>query len=199
MMDIQIPFLVFSYLLGAIPFGFLISRWTSGIDVRRHGSGNIGATNVLRSVGKKEAVLTLLADVLKGMLPVLLARFIFGDAQLAALSGVAAVVGHIFPVFLKLRGGKGVATALGVLICLAPWCALGAVLVFSAVTAASRYVSLGSISAAVAAPCLGALFHVPLPAILGMSFIALLVVVRHHQNIRNLLSGSENKLAKREG
>lgn len=197
-MDLQIPFLVFSYLLGTIPFGLLISRWTSGIDVRRHGSGNIGATNVLRSVGKKEALLTLLADVFKGMLPVLLARIVFEDPKLVALSGTAAVVGHIFPVFLKFKGGKGVATALGVLICLAPWCALGAVLVFSAVTAASRYVSLGSISAAVAAPCLGALFHVPFPTILGMSFIALLVVIRHHQNIRNLLSGCENKLTRKE-
>lgn len=197
-MDYPIAFLVFSYLLGAIPFGLLIAKWSSGVDVRQHGSGNIGATNVFRSVGKKEALLTLLADALKGMAPVLLARFVFGDVRLAALAGAAAVVGHIFPVFLKFQGGKGVATALGVLMSLAPQCALGAVAVFSVITYISKYVSLGSITAAVTAPFFAMFFHLPLSTTFGMSFIALLIVIRHHRNIRNLLAGCENKLAKKE-
>ncbi len=197
-MLITISILIVSYLLGAIPFGVLISQWGMGIDVRKVGSGNIGATNVLRSGGKKEAALTLLADVLKGWLPVFFVQTYAGDAKLAALAGSAAVVGHIFPVFLKFRGGKGVATALGVMFALMPKAALGAIILFTIVTYLSKHVSLGSISAAVAMPFLG--WYVPYGpySIYASSFIAALIVFRHHENISRLLAGEEHRLGEKK-
>ncbi|MBI5186950.1 MAG: glycerol-3-phosphate 1-O-acyltransferase PlsY [Nitrospinae bacterium] len=194
-MPLFLTILVLSYLLGAVPFGLLISK-RRGIDVRERGSGNIGATNVLRSVGKKEAALTLLADTVKGMVPAIAAQAITGDSMTAALAGAAAVSGHVFPVFLKFKGGKGVATALGVLIYITPKAALGAMLVFGAVVFLSKYVSLGSISAAIAAPILAALFHYGKYAIISAAAIAFLVIARHHQNILKLIEGTENKLGK---
>jgi len=186
--------LIASYLLGSIPFGLLIVRSSRGIDVRKRGSGNIGTTNVLRSAGRKEACLTLLADVMKGFLPVFMVQAVLGDLRLTAAAGTSAVLGHIFPVFLKFRGGKGVATALGVLAYLLPKAALGAVLVFLALTYWSKYVSLGSITAAITVPILAMLFHDGTYPVCASMIIALLVIVRHSQNIRGLLAGEENKL-----
>ena len=197
-MTFTVFILVASYLLGSIPFGVLITKWGMGIDVRKVGSGNIGATNVLRSGGKKEAILTLLADMLKGFLPVFLVQIYLGDAKLAAMAGSAAVVGHIFPVFLKFKGGKGVATALGVMFTLMPKAALTAIILFAIVTYLTKHVSLGSITAAVAMPFLGWYFpYGPYP-IYASSFIAALIVFRHQENIHRLLSGEEHRLGEKK-
>lgn len=186
--------ILFSYLLGAIPFGLLIAKWRSGVDIRETGSGNIGATNVLRTTGKKEALLTLTADILKGLIPVLLVQTFTGNHILTVFAGTSTVAGHIFPVFLKFKGGKGVATALGVLIYLMPEAALTAILIFALVTYLSKYVSLGSMIAAATIPFLGIFYHSDNDTIYAATLIALLVIARHHKNIRNLLAGCENKL-----
>lgn len=195
MIFLILTILALSYLLGSVPFGLLISK-RRGIDVRERGSGNIGATNVLRSVGKLEAALTLLADTVKGMVPAMAAQAITGDSRIAALAGAAAVAGHVFPVFLRFKGGKGVATALGVMIYITPYAALGAALIFGAVVFLSKYVSLGSISAAIAAPIIAFFFHYEKYSVISTAAIAFLVIVRHHQNILKLKAGTENRLGK---
>jgi glycerol-3-phosphate acyltransferase PlsY len=192
-MIFYISILAISYLSGAIPFGLLIAK-QRGVDVRAKGSGNIGATNVLRSVGKVEGALTLLADMLKGTIPAVVAYAVTGDSGIAAAAGTVAVFGHVFPVFLKFKGGKGVATALGVLAYITPKAALGGVLVFATATFLSKYVSLGSLSAAVAIPLLAAFFHYEQYSVAASILISLLVIVRHHANIRRLIKGTENKV-----
>ena len=181
------------YLVGSIPTGVLIAR-LAGVDVRRVGSGNIGATNVTRSAGLRPGLFTLLGDTLKGALPILLARWLHASEGVEAAVGAAAVAGHVFPVTLGFRGGKGVATALGVLGVLAPVVA-GAVLVaFAAVVVASRWVSAGSLVAAGLAPVLLALLGHPRVHVLTMCGISLLILVRHRANIGRLLAGTEPKL-----
>src|SRR3989338_5557219 len=141
----------FAYLLGSIPTGFVVGS-LSGIDIRRAGSGNVGATNVARVVGKAQGLLTLLGDVAKGFIPVYLAYRLGLTQAMTAAAALAAVLGHLYPVFLKFRGGKGVATALGVFLGLAPMAAVVLIFIFSCVAVASRIVSLASILAALCAP-----------------------------------------------
>lgn len=202
-----------AYLLGSIPFGYLLVRVFRHQDVRATGSGNIGATNVARSGGKALGLLTLLLDCLKGAAAVLLA---FGIARhtltpyiatadtraaafdLACAAAIFAILGHVFPVWLTFRGGKGVATALGVFLVLSPRSVACALLVFAAVFALTRFVSLASILAAATIPLAAHLFtpmHSPWPvaAFLG---IPLLVIAKHHTNIRRLLSGTESRFGK---
>jgi glycerol-3-phosphate acyltransferase PlsY len=179
------------YLLGSIPFGLLFARFAGAGDVRRIGSGNIGATNVLRTGRKGLAAATLAADILKGLLPVALGHAWFGP-DVAVLAGLGAVLGHCFPVWLKFRGGKGVATASGVVAALTPLVLLMLVGVFAATVAASRYVSLASMVAAVLAPMLAWLLGQAQAAELYL-LIALIVVLRHADNIRRLLAGTENR------
>src|SRR5213083_2261075 len=150
-----IALFVAAYLCGSIPFGLLLGKLFGGMDVRKTGSGNIGATNVARSAGPVAGILTLLLDAAKSATPVWLARHYFPDhAALQVLAGLGALAGHCFPVWLKFRGGKGVATAAGVFLILSPLATLGAVLLFLAIVGSWRYVSLGSISAATAMPLL---------------------------------------------
>jgi acyl phosphate:glycerol-3-phosphate acyltransferase len=202
-----------SYLLGSIPFGYLSVRVFRGEDVRKSGSGNIGATNV----GRKSpalGVLTLILDALKGAAAVLLAIEFGGTAVplpsahsatsvvaiRAALAALFSVVGHVFPVWLKFRGGKGVATGLGSFAVIAPKSVVGAVFIFLAVVLAFRYVSLGSIVAAVMLPVLAWLLHdyAGTPLVLAlMGATSLLIVAKHHENIRRLLTGRENRIASR--
>jgi acyl phosphate:glycerol-3-phosphate acyltransferase len=204
-----IAVVVCSYLLGSIPFGYILLRIFQGIDVRSIGSGNIGATNVARSGRKGLAIATLVLDAFKGWLPVFLVLTLpgipaSGPAQLHTLAAVAAlvaIIGHMFPVWLKFNGGKGVATGLGVFLALAPKAALIALLVFVAVVALTRYVSLGSILAAAIFPAaLGWLERdsFPAPALLLCAAAALLVILRHHQNIGRLWAGTENRLGARK-
>ena len=180
-----------AYLIGSIPFGLIVTRLGGAGDLRSIGSGNIGATNVLRTGRKGLAVATLILDVLKGALPVWLAGRYGPD--MAVVAGLAAVLGHCFPVWLKFQGGKGVATALGVMVVLTPLVALLAVLLFVAVTALSRYVSLGSMLGAIAAGVLAYLFGHVQAAELYVA-LTLLIVAKHAGNIRRLLAGTESKL-----
>jgi glycerol-3-phosphate acyltransferase PlsY len=196
-----------SYLLGSIPFGYILVRVYQGIDVRAIGSGNIGATNVARTGGKKLAIATLLLDAFKGWLPVYLVLHVIpwqSAAQshtLAAFAALMAVIGHVFPVWLKFKGGKGVATGLGVFLALAPLAVLLCLALFLLVLIATRYVSLGSILAAAMFPL--AVWWLdrtvfPAPALAMCSAVALLVVVRHHQNIGRLLKGTESRFGQRK-
>ncbi|MBO0912348.1 MAG: glycerol-3-phosphate 1-O-acyltransferase PlsY [Acidobacteria bacterium] len=183
------------YLLGSIPFGYLLVRWFHGADVRATGSGNIGATNVARrSPGL--GVVTLLFDSLKGALAVWLARAFFpADRTAAFLAAFAAIAGHVFPVWLRFRGGKGVATGLGSFLLLAPKSLLVAIGIFIALVLAFRYVSLGSIVSAGSFPLVAFLLgeeRRPRPLVL-LSCGVLLIIVKHRANIRRLLSGGEPK------
>ena len=181
---------IFSYLLGSIPTGYIIGT-LAGIDIRKVGSGNVGATNVARTVGKTKGLLTLTADVAKGFIPVFVAlRFGLSNTAVASV-GVAAFLGHLYPVFLKFQGGKGVATALGVLLALAPMATLVLVAVFGVVVFFSRIASVSSIAAAVAAPITLWSFSYS-PTIVAMSvFLAVMIILRHRGNIRRLLAGTE--------
>ncbi|HXJ14301.1 MAG TPA: glycerol-3-phosphate 1-O-acyltransferase PlsY [Candidatus Limnocylindrales bacterium] len=189
------------YLLGSIPFGLLLARLSVGSDIRKSGSGNIGATNVARVAGPAAGILTLILDAAKGSAAVWLAtRFTEHSSTLMTLAGVIALLGHCFPVWLKFKGGKGVATALGVFLMLAPMAALCALLVFIAVTLAWRYVSLGSVSAAAAMPLLmyflWAPGHAPpLVVDFGTLFASALVIVKHDANLQRLVDGTEPKFS----
>ena len=181
-----------AYLLGAVPFGLLLARHIAGLDVRAAGSGNIGATNVARSAGRGLGVATLVLDALKGAAPVLVGRFVLdAPTPVVAAAGAAAVLGHVFPIYLKFRGGKGVATGLGVFLALAPLATLIAVGVFAVVFAVARVVSLGSLCGAVT--LVGALVALEAPrAVVGVAGgVVLLIAVRHTGNIRRLLAGRE--------
>jgi glycerol-3-phosphate acyltransferase PlsY len=182
--------LLLGYGCGAIPTGVLLTRRV-GVDVRTTGSGNIGATNVARTAGMRLGVATLAGDVLKGMLPVIVARLATSDAGLWAAVGLAAVVGHVFPVTLRFAGGKGVATALGVVLALCPAAAGVAVAVFAAVVAAWRWVSVASMVAALAAPVAMALAGCPPPVVGAGLAMAALVVLRHRENLSRLIAGTE--------
>lgn len=182
--------IVFAYLLGSIPTGFVLGA-LSGVDIRRVGSGNVGATNVARVVGKAQGLLTLAGDAAKGWIPVYLGHWLGLSLGLTALVGLAAFLGHLYPVFLKFRGGKGVATALGVFLGLAPLATVVLLFIFAFVAAASRVVSLASLLAALCAPLAFWFFGYP-PVLVGLGFlIGGWVIARHRDNIRRLLSGSE--------
>jgi glycerol-3-phosphate acyltransferase PlsY len=190
-----------AYLIGSIPFGYLVVRVTGGGDVRETGSGGTGATNVSRRAGKAAGVLTLVLDALKGAIAVLIAAWL-SEGSLGAAAGVAAIVGHIFPVWLRFRGGKGVATAVGVFFVLAPFALLCAGVVFVAVVSLTRYVSLASLTAAASVPLfLGLqklLIHpgVEIKAPLTAAVVgALLIILAHRGNIARLMNGTEPKFS----
>ena len=182
--------------MGAVPVGYLVGRAWGGGDIRRQGSGSIGATNVLRTLGRGPAILTLLLDVLKGYAAVTLAAAL-APGEPAAVAAVAAVAGNCWSPFLRFRGGKGVATGLGTLLRLTPLATLAALPVFVAVVATTRWVSLGSMLGAACVP-LGALLLGSPPATVAAAVgIAALVIVRHRDNIGRLLAGNEHRLGER--
>ncbi|MBI2358294.1 MAG: glycerol-3-phosphate 1-O-acyltransferase PlsY [Deltaproteobacteria bacterium] len=182
--------LVFAYLLGSVPTGFLMGYF-SGVDVRRAGSRNVGATNVARVVGKKQGLITLLVDVAKGYIPAILSVWLALDDAVTGLVALAAFLGHLYPVFLRFQGGKGVATALGVFLAVAPWAAAAMAGVFGLIAAGSRVVSLASMTAAAAAPILLWMFSYPTYTV-GLGWlIGLAIIVRHRENIRRLIAGVE--------
>jgi len=189
------PAVVVAYLVGAIPVGFLVARVLGLGDIRGQGSGNIGATNVLRTMGKGPALLTLIGDVSKGALAVWLVRLI--DVEAAPAAAVAAVVGNCWPVFLRFRGGKGVATGLGAVGTLAPLAVAPAALVWAAITATFRYVSLGSVLAALCVPLGAVMLAYPWPSVGACALVAAIIVVRHRENIGRLASGTERRLGER--
>ena len=192
-----------SYLLGSIPFGYLIVRGKSGDDIRQSGSGGTGATNVSRRAGKAAGVVTLLLDALKGAAAVLLARVIVGQDVnwLIAAAAIAVIVGHVFPVWLGFRGGKGVATGVGVFLILAPVALLCAGVIFVAIVALTRYVSLGSITAAILIPLFVLLQNIFVetvfnlyPLLAAAVVCALLIVFAHRGNIARLAQGTEAQI-----
>lgn len=193
--------LIVSYLLGSIPFGVLIAKFFGGSDVRKAGSGNIGATNVARVVGPAAGILTLILDAAKGWFAVwLAARMMHGEALVMVLAGLFAMLGHCFPVWLRFRGGKGVATAAGVFAALCPTAMLAALILFLLVVGFWRYVSLGSIAAAAAIPLFVYLlwaphFAPPVSVTLVSLVIAALVVYQHRGNIARLARGEEPKFS----
>jgi acyl phosphate:glycerol-3-phosphate acyltransferase len=216
---------VVSYLLGSIPFGYLLVKIFRGEDIRQSGSGNIGATNVARSGAKGLGALTLVLDALKGVVAVLHAHhgaehqlqdggfaLLHPDfaPNLMAAGALAAVVGHVFPVWLKFKGGKGVATALGVFVVLFPKALLVSLIIFVVAVAISRYVSLGSILATLAFPIAANFLEdsahlqqnrawgIDWVTMLPVCAICILVIAKHHQNIRRLLAGTENRLGQKK-
>ena len=212
-----IPAIIGAYLLGSIPFGLLIA-WVHGMDLRSIGSGNIGATNVARALGRKWAYVCFALDVLKGLVPMLavlaLTTSLSAQSQtektivlfLWLAVGCAAILGHIFPVYLKFKGGKGVSTSFGVALGLWPYytiCALIAIAVWAVVVFIWRYVSLASVTASVAFP-LALIVSIALrpgweiahlwPLVIAATAIPLMVIIRHRENIKRLLSGTESKI-----
>ena len=186
-----------AYLIGAIPVGFLVARLFGGGDIRRSGSGNIGATNVLRTLGKLPAIVTLLGDIAKGYLAVSVARALVPARWGAAAGAVLAIVGNCWPVFLRFRGGKGVATGFGAFLALTPLATAPTVLVWLAVTASFRYVSLASIMACVCLPVGVVLLGYPPPSIAAAAAAAIIIIGRHRENLRRLARGSEPRLGER--
>jgi acyl phosphate:glycerol-3-phosphate acyltransferase len=187
---------VFSYLIGSIPFGVLLAR-TQSLNIRKHGSGNIGATNVARVMGKKAGLLTLLGDALKGLIVVFCAGSLYEEPMLIALSGLMVFLGHLYSIFLKFKGGKGVATSLGLFSYVMPWITLSAVGVFSVSLCISGYVSIGSIMAAVSIPLFAIFFKLPLAYIYLASIIGLFTLKKHYANIVRLIEGTEAKFFKK--
>jgi acyl phosphate:glycerol-3-phosphate acyltransferase len=189
--------IILGYLLGSISFSVLIAKRVAKIDIRKHGSGNAGATNTLRVLGKGPAILVLLLDAAKGAAAVLLAYALAGNSPwVIVLSGIASIIGHNWPVFFGFRGGKGVATTIGVLLAVAPVPSLIAVVLTVAVIAATRYVSVGSLLFVTAVPIILFLFKEPAAYVVGTLLIALLGYVRHAENISRLIQGKERKLGK---
>jgi glycerol-3-phosphate acyltransferase PlsY len=189
-----------AYLLGSIPFGYLIVRWQRGIDVRGTGSGSIGATNVMRNLGVMGFAATFILDAGKGLLAVLLAsKMALQNPTWVAAAAFAAVLGHCFPVWLRFRGGKGVATGVGVFIAIAPLQVVLVLVIFAIVLAIWRYVSLASIIATAAFPVLVYLMkRPPIQVVLGAAGAALVIIARHHANIARLLKGTESKVGQKK-
>jgi glycerol-3-phosphate acyltransferase PlsY len=189
---------VVGYLLGSLSFAFLLVRWKTGRDIRTEGSGNAGATNVLRSHGKALGITVGLLDVLKGSVAVLLVRLVTADPRYAAAAGVAAILGHVFPLYSGFRGGKGVATAVGAFLALTPWATLVCVGVFVLIVTITRYVSLGSVvSMVLLPPVAGLLFHAPRPVVVAAAATAVLIVFKHVENLKRLARGEERRLGRR--
>ncbi len=183
-----------AYLLGSVPMGILVSKAFGGVDPRTSGSRNIGATNVGRTSGKAAGVLTLIGDLLKGAVPVFAAFGLYQEPPFVAAVGLSAFMGHLWPVFLGFRGGKGVATALGAMIVIAPVSTLLSALVFLAAVLFKRYVSLGSMVAAAMLPVFLSFFPASRPYMPMGVIIALLIIIKHKDNIKRLVEGKENKI-----
>jgi acyl phosphate:glycerol-3-phosphate acyltransferase len=189
--------LLIAYLLGAIPFGYLLVKWTTGADVRASGSGNIGATNVLRTTGRMAGLVTLLLDIAKGYLAVWIAgKLTGGDLIWMSAAALAVMAGHAYPVFLRFQGGKAVASFIGAFLCLTPGAMICALLVFVVVVGWTRHISLGSISAAATFPlAVWIVEHPQHPVFLAAVLAGGFIVYRHRANIRRLHAGSEHRFS----
>lgn len=193
-MTAAIPLIVFSYLLGSLSTAIIASRIMGLPDPRTQGSGNPGATNVLRLGGKKAAVLTLLGDTLKGVVPMIAASVLGMDDATLALAGIVAFLGHLYPVFFGFRGGKGVATALGVLLGMSWMVGLAALATWLLVAKISRYSSLAALSAALLAPVYVSLIRPALELVAMTTVMSALLLWRHRSNIRRLIKGQEDRI-----
>ncbi len=188
--------ITFGYLVGALPFAFLITR-ARGIDLRQAGSRNLGAANVLRTVGVAPAVTVMVLDVAKGALAVIVIQSVMGDLLPSIAAGLAAIVGHIYPFWLRFRGGKGVATSAGVFAVLAPSAMAVAALVFVITIFMTRFVSAGSIVAAIALPVAASVGGAPAPVFAAAVLAAVIVIVRHRGNMSRLAAGTERRIGLR--
>jgi len=188
---------VAGYLIGTIPFALLVARWVAGTDVRNAGSGNPGAANVFRTTGRSTGLTVMALDISKGCAAVVVAGSLGADEATRAATGVAAVIGHIYPVWLRFRGGKGVATACGVFSVLTPLATALAVLVFVIVVWATRYVSLGSMIASLTLPSMAYLADAPGPFVVSAAAVAALILVRHRSNVSRLRAGTEMRFGER--
>ncbi|MBX5495907.1 MAG: glycerol-3-phosphate 1-O-acyltransferase PlsY [Bryobacteraceae bacterium] len=191
---IQVLVLLFAYLLGGVPFGYLLVRAVTGSDVRTMGSGNIGATNVLRTTGRALGIATLLLDIAKGWVAVWAAAWATGNSPLwMSAAALAVLAGHAYPVFLKFQGGKAVASFIGAFLYLQPLPLLAVLIVFVIVVAATRYISLGSIMAAGTFPlAVWLISHPPLPVLAAALISGVFIVWRHKSNLQRLRAGTEN-------
>lgn len=188
---------VLSYLFGSIPTAFLIGKWVKNIDIRNYGSGNIGATNVFRTIGKKYGIIVLMLDMIKGFIPVFIASKMDLPFKnyILILVGVFAVIGHIWTIFLNFKGGKGVATSAGIFLCLVPLVILIDLVIFVLIVYLTHYVSAGSIIAAAMLPVLIYFVSIPYqPLLFYISLIlSLIVIIKHKSNIIRILNKTENK------
>ena len=196
-MALSLLALALVYLVGAVPVGYLVARLAGGVDIRRRGSGNIGATNVLRTLGKGPAAVTFAGDVAKGWLAVWLAEAIGPELWWGAAGAVLAIVGNCWSVFLGFRGGKGVATGLGAFLRLVPLATLPAILVWAIVALTFRYVSLASLTASACLPIGVLLLGYPVQALVATVAAVLIVMARHRDNLARLVAGTERKLGER--
>lgn len=183
-----------NYLVGSLPFGLIVSKILQGTDPRKQGSGNIGATNVLRVVGKKAAGITLLCDLLKGLPLIIAAKQVGFDERTVLFVAVAGILGHVFSVFLKFKGGKGVATSFGIILVLAPHVALIGLLLWGGGVFFGKYSSAGALAAFGALPLLAFFLDTSPDFFLFTGFVSLLVYFRHLENIRRLIQGKEGKV-----
>lgn len=205
---IALTCVVVAYLLGSIPTGYLAGKWLQGIDIREHGSGSTGATNVLRTLGKKAGAAVLFCDALKGIVGILLVKFLFQHPEWVELpdsyydwtvigAAFGAVIGHSKSIFLGFDGGKSVATSIGVLLVMTPLVAVGTLVTFGVVIGLSQIVSLSSISGAIAVMILMIIFQKPLPYIAFGVLASGYVIIRHRANVQRIMAGTEPKLGKK--
>ncbi len=192
-MAVTFLLIIFAFVLGSIPFGDIVAR-LRGINIREVGSGNIGATNVLRSLGKVPALLTLVGDIMKGTAAVAVARSVAGDPFIEGIAGLSAIAGHTFSLFLRFRGGKGVATAIGVLLIYAPAVGLATIAVWLLVVAVTRYSSLGALVSFAVLPLTMYVFDGMRVKVIIAFLIAGLLILRHAANIQRLLKGTESRV-----
>ncbi|MFD0586887.1 glycerol-3-phosphate 1-O-acyltransferase PlsY [Paenibacillus sp. GCM10027627] len=198
-MLLDIVAVALSYLIGSISFSIVIAKWVKGIDIRQHGSGNAGATNTLRVLGKGPALFVFLLDIAKGVGAIYLGHAISDNEWIPVLCGLAAIIGHNWPVWFKFKGGKGIATTVGVIATLAFFPALTAGIVAVVAIAATRYVSLGSLVFAALTPVFIILFQFSVPLLVGSLVLCAFAFIRHRSNIVKLMQGTENKLGAKKG
>lgn len=196
--------IILAYLIGSIPTSYIVGRLTKGIDIRKYGSGNVGATNTLRVLGKRMGALVLLTDMAKGALCIIILPAVFSNGQLSlpvlkAFIAASVIFGHIWTIFLRFKGGKGVATTCGVFLTLSTLPALIGILIWLFVVILSKYVSLSSLVMAGSLPFLMLVFHRPYPYTLLSIFIFIVVIYTHRNNIKRLISGTENKIPQKTG
>ncbi|WP_138753483.1 glycerol-3-phosphate 1-O-acyltransferase PlsY [Paenibacillus sinopodophylli] len=188
-----------SYLLGSVSFSIVIAKWVKGIDIRQHGSGNAGATNTLRVLGKGPGLLVFALDIAKGVAAVWIGHALGDNDWIPVLCGLAAIIGHNWPIWFRFKGGKGIATTVGVIATLAFVPALIAGVIAIAAIALTRYVSLGSLLFAALTPLFISLFHFSVPLLCVSLLLCIFAIVRHRTNIVKLVKGTENKLGAKKG
>ncbi len=189
----NIIILFIAYFLGAIPWAYIMAKLTKGIDIREHGSGNVGFTNALRTIGKGPAILVFIGDIGKGVIAVLIAKH-FGNPTIATLAGFLVVIGHTYPIYLRFKGGKGAAAGFGAFLALLPFEGLLTIAVWAAVSFSTRYVSLGTIVAVIAVPITTIVFHENINYIIFSLVGATFVIIKHRSNIIRLINGTERKM-----